>query len=143
MAVNYVAPGYGTVTPYLSVRNVEKLMEFIAKVFGGTEILRMKGGDGRVNHAEMQVGDSKLMMGEAMDDGKIVPAMLCIYVPDCDAVYRKALEAGAKASREPQDQFYGDRSGAVMDAFGNHWFISTHIEDVSAEELNRRSAALR
>ena len=143
MALNYIPEGYRTVTPYLAVKNVEKLMAFIETVFGGKEVLRMNGPEGRVSHAEMMIGDSRIMMGEPVDDAKIMPAMLNVYVSDCDAVYRKALAAGAKSSREPEDQFYGDRNAGVMDPFGNHWFISTHIEDVSEEETQRRASAMK
>ena len=143
MAVNYIPEGYRTVTPYLAVRNVEGLMAFIEKVFDGKEVLRMNGPGGKVSHAEMMIGDSKIMMGEPTDDGKIMPAMLNVYVPDCDAAYKKAIAAGGKSSREPEDQFYGDRNAGVMDPFGNMWFIATHIEDVSEEETQRRASAMK
>ena len=143
MAVSFIPEGYKTVTPYLAVRNVEKLIAFIETVFGGKEVLRMNGAGGKVSHAEMMIGDSRIMMGEAIDDGKIMPAMLNVYAPDCDAVYKKALAAGGKSSREPEDQFYGDRNAGVMDPFGNHWFIATHIEDVSEEETQRCASAMK
>jgi PhnB protein len=142
MAVNYIPEGYRTVTPYLAVKGVDHLISFIETVFGGKEVLRMAGPDGKVAHAEMMIGDTKIMMGEPIDEGKIMPAMLNVYVPDCDAVYKKAVAAGGKSSREPEDQFYGDRSAGVMDPFGNHWFIATHIEDVSEEETQRRASAM-
>jgi PhnB protein len=142
MAVNYIPEGYRTVTPYLAVKGVDRLISFIETVFGGKEVLRMAGPGGKVAHAEMMIGDTKIMMGEPVDDGKIMPAMLNVYVPDCDAVYKKAVAAGGKSSREPEDQFYGDRSAGVMDPFGNHWFIATHIEDVSEEETQRRASAM-
>ena len=141
MAVNYIPDGYRTVTPYMAVKGVDRLMVFIEKVFGGKEVLRMNGPGGTIMHAEMTIGDSKVMMGEPVDEGKIMPAMLNVYVPDCDAVFKKAVAAGGRASREPEDQFYGDRIAGVMDPFGNHWFISTHIEDVSDEETQRRADA--
>jgi PhnB protein len=140
MAVNYIPAGYGTVTPYLVVKDAGKLMKFIETVLDGKEVLLFKGPDGRVAHAEMQIGDSKVMMGES-PDGKLMPAMLNVYVPDCDAVYKKALAAGGTSVREPADQFYGDRTSGVNDPWGNQWFISTHVEDVSEEEMQRRMAS--
>ena len=142
MAVNYIPEGYKTVTPYLAVKNAEKLLAFIQTVFDGQESLRMQGPDGKIAHAEMMIGDSKVMLGEPVNDKMIMPAMLNVYVRDCDAVYKKALAAGGKSSREPEDQFYGDRVAGVMDPFGNHWFIATHVEDVSEEETQRRAAAM-
>ena len=141
MPVNYIPEGYRTVTPYMAVKGVDRLISFIETVFGGKEVLRMGGSEGKIAHAEMMIGDSKIMMGEPIDENKIMPAMLNVYVPDCDAVYKKAIAAGGKTSREPEDQFYGDRNAAVMDPFGNHWFIATHIEDVSDEETQRRASA--
>ena len=140
MAVNYIPKGYGTVTPYLVVKDAGGLMKFIETVLGGKELLLFKGPDGRVAHAEMMIGDSKVMLGES-PEGKLMPAMLNVYVPDCDAVYKKALAAGGTSVREPADQFYGDRTSGVNDPFGNQWFISTHVEDVSEEEMQRRMAA--
>jgi PhnB protein len=140
MAVNYMPEGYGSVTPYLTVKNVEKLITFIKTAFDGKELFRMNGPDGRVAHAEMQIGTSRVMMGES-PEGRVMNAMLCLYVPDCDAVYQKALAAGATSTREMADQFYGDRTGGVKDMTGNEWFISTHIEDVSEEEMEKRMAS--
>ncbi len=142
MAVHYIPEGYGTVTPYLVVKDAENLMRFIETVLGGKEVLRMNGPDGRIAHAEMMIGDSKVMMGES-PEGKLMPAMLNVYVPDCDAVYKKALAAGGISVREPADQFYGDRTAGVNDPFGNQWFVSTHIEDVSEEETQRRMNAMK
>ncbi len=142
MAVHYIPEGYRTVTPYLVVKDAENLMRFIETVLGGKEVLRMTRPDGRIAHAEMMLGDSKVMMGES-PEGKLMPAMLNVYVPDCDAVYKKALAAGGISVREPADQFYGDRTAGVNDPFGNQWFVSTHIEDVSEEETQRRMNAMK
>ena len=142
MAVSHSPKGYGTVTPYLVVKDAVKLIAFIKSVFGGKELHLMKGPDGRVVHAEMQIGDSKVMLGES-PEGKVMNALLTVYVPDCDAVYAKALAAGATSVREPADQFYGDRTGGFNDPLGNQWFVSTHIEDVSEEEMQRRMAQQR
>jgi PhnB protein len=143
MAVHYIPEGYATVTPYLAVRNAEKLLEFIKTVFDAKEVLRMNGPGGRIAHAEVQIGDSKVMLGEPMDDAQVMPAMLNVYVRDCDAVYKKALAAGGKSNRPPADQFYGDRNAQVQDPFGNQWSIATHIEDVSEEETQRRASSMQ
>ena len=135
MAVKSVPDGYHTVTPYLTVKGANSLIDFIKRVFGGEETFRM-GGD-TVRHAEMRIGDSMLMLGEAPDEP--VPGMLHLYMPDADAVYKRALAAGATSLREPTDMFYGDRTAGVKDAFGNQWWIATHIEDVPPEEIARRA----
>ena len=136
MAVKPVPDGYHTVTPYLTVKGANSLIDFIKRVFDGEETFRM-GGD-TVRHAEMRIGDSMLMLGEAPDEP--VPGMLYLYMPDTDTVYKRALAAGATSLREPTDMFYGDRTASVKDAFGNQWWIATHIEDVSPEEQERRAA---
>jgi PhnB protein len=96
-----------------------------------------------VQHAEIKIGDSIVMMGEGAPSGKNFPGMLHLYLEDVDAVYQRALQAGAKSLREPTDQPYGDRSGGVEDTFGNQWWISTHIEDVTSEEMERRAKAAK
>jgi uncharacterized glyoxalase superfamily protein PhnB len=98
--------------------------------------------DGGVMHAEVKVGDSKLMMGEPMGDWKAKPCSLYLYVEDVDAVYQRAIQAGGTSVREPSDQFYGDRTGGVIDPSGNYWGIATHVEDVSHEEMAKRAAAM-
>jgi uncharacterized glyoxalase superfamily protein PhnB len=137
MAVKPVPDGYHTVTPYLTVKDAGGLIDFIKQVFGGEETFRM--GEDSVAHAEMRIGDSMVMLGEAQNEP--IPAMIHLYMPDTDAVYRRALAAGATSLREPTDMFYGDRTGGVQDRFGNQWWIATHIEDVPSEEMARRAAA--
>ena len=139
--VSSVPAGYHTITPYLMVPGVAKLIDFLKQAFGATEILRFPGKDGGVMHAEVKIGDSILMMGEPQGDMIPMPAVIHLYVEDADATYRRAIQAGGSGLREPADQFYGDRSGGVRDASGNQWWISTHIEDVSMEEMQRRAAA--
>lgn len=139
--VNPIPDGYHTVTPYLVVADASAILSFIERAFGGTVLSRHLSPDGRVMHAEAQIGDSRVMLGEANEEWPEMPAMLHLYVEDVDAVYRQALEAGAASIREPQDMFYGDRSGGARDTAGNQWWITTHIEDVSAEEMARRQAA--
>jgi uncharacterized glyoxalase superfamily protein PhnB len=138
MAVKPVPDGYHTVTPYLAVKGAAQLIDFVASVFGGELTLRM-GPPDRVAHAEMRVGDSMLMLGDAPDEPS--PAALYVFVEDADAIYRRALDAGATSLREPETMFYGDRSAGVKDAWGNTWWIATHVEDVPPEELKRRAAA--
>jgi uncharacterized glyoxalase superfamily protein PhnB len=116
--------GYHTVTPYLTVKRAEQLVEFVKQVFGGHEVFRTTGSAGGL-HAEVTIGDSKLMIGgyEAVEE---IPTALHLYVPDADAVYQRALEAGATSVEEPVDQFYGDREAGVKDPSGNVWWIATH-----------------
>jgi uncharacterized glyoxalase superfamily protein PhnB len=143
MTVKPIPEGHHTVTPYLVVQDAAQLIEFMKQAFLAEEILRMAQPDGVIGHAEVRIGDSRVMLGEARGEYKPMPAMLHLYVEDADAVYRRALQAGATSLREPVDEFYGDRIGGVKDRFGNQWWIATHIEDVSPEELARREAALR
>ena len=141
MAVKPVPEGFHTVVPYLTVDDAGALINFIEEAFDAKVTYCMKDDDGTVRHAEAKIGDSMIMIGQARDEWKSRPGMLCLYVPDCDALYKKALDAGAKVVREMADQPYGDRSGGVEDSQGNHWWISTHVEDVSPEELERRMKA--
>jgi uncharacterized glyoxalase superfamily protein PhnB len=145
MSVNAIPEGFRTITPYFSVRDAAKLIEFLKLAFDAKEIEVMKMPDGTVMHAQVEVGDSMVMIGQASpkdlgDRNSMMPAMLYMYVKDADAVYSKAVQAGAKSVMEPVDQFYGDRSGAVEDISGNQWWISTHKEDMSTEELLRRAS---
>jgi PhnB protein len=127
--VKAVPEGHHTVCPYIVVSGVAKLIDFAKQVFGATEVHVSKRPDGSVMHAEIRIGDSIIMMGEGAGI-KAFPAMLHLYLEDVDAVYQRAIQAGAKSVREPADQPYGDRTGGVEDAFGNQWWIATHIQDV-------------
>ena len=141
MAVKPIPLGYHTVTPYLSVQGADKLLEFVKQAFDAKEVERMTMPDGKIAHAEVKIGDSMVMLGEASAEWKPVQCMLYLYVEDADATYKSALRAGATSLREPTNMFYGDRSGGVVDFAGNQWWISTHIEDVPPEELKKRAAA--
>ena len=141
MAVKAIPDGYHNVQPYLIAKGAGKLIDFMKEAFGATEKMRMGGPDGTIGHAEVQIGDSVVMLGDASDMFPASAATLLVYVDDCDAVYKRALVAGATSEREPEDQFYGDRSAGVKDALGNRWYIHTHIEDVSPEEMEKRAAA--
>jgi PhnB protein len=140
--VNPVPKGYRTVTPYLLVKGAKKLLQFIEKAFAAKVIDRMETPDGRVAHATARIGDSMIMMGEAHGGYKPMPTMVYLYVKDVDASYKRALRAGAKAVMAPADQFWGDRHGGVIDACGNQWWISTHIQDLSRAEIKRRGQEL-
>ena len=143
MAVKPIHDGYHTVTPYLVVAEVAQLIDFLKQAFGAAEIQRTTRPDGSIGHAEVRMGDSRVMMGEAGGEFPPIPAMLHLYVEDADALYRRALQAGATPLREPEDQFYGERMAGVKDKFGNQWWIATHIEDVSPEEMARRQEAMK
>lgn len=143
MAVKPIPDGYHTVTPYLVVAEVAQLIDFLKQAFGAAEIQRTTRPDGSIGHAEVRMGDSRVMMGEAGGEFPPMPGMLHLYVEDADALYQRALQAGATSLREPEDQFYGDRMAGVKDKFGNQWWIATHIEDVSPEEMARRQEAMK
>ena len=136
-----IPKGYHTVTPVLTVHGAADLIEFLKLAFDAQETYRLPGPDGKVMHAEVKIGDSMVMVGEATDQCKPMPATIALYVEDADAWYKRALQAGATSVREPSDQFYGDRSAGVKDSAGNHWWIHTHIEDVPPEELQKRAEA--
>jgi len=139
--IKRVPEGYHTVIPYIVVPGVAKLIEFAKQALGATEVYLSKRPDGAVMHAEVKIGDSIVMMGEGGEGGKHFPAMLYLYVEDMDAIYQQAIQAGAKSVREPANQIYGDRVGGVEDAFGNQWWMATHVEDVTPEEIERRAKA--
>ncbi len=138
MPVQPIPQGYHSVTPCLVVRGAARLIDFLKQAFAAEEIDRFEGPDGSIMHAEIKIGDSMLMLGEASEQFPAQPAALCLYVPDTDAVYRRAVDAGGTSLREPADQVYGDRSAGVADPSGNSWWIATHVEDVSREEMERR-----
>src|SRR2546423_95566 len=119
--------GYHTVTPYLVVDGVPKLIEFMKAAFGGTERTRHLRPDGSVSHAEVEIGDSVVMMGEPQDAGGTMPGMIHLYVGDADTTYQQALRAGATPLREPADQPYGDRMAGIKDQFGNQWWLATPV----------------
>ncbi len=139
MAVKPIPDGYHSVTPYLTVPDAAGLIEFLQRAFDAQEVHRFTR-DGTVSHAEVRIGDSVVKLGQAGGEWKPMSAALHLYVPDADAVYRRALQAGATSVREPADQFYGDRMAGVQDPLGNQWWIATHIEDVSPVEMALRAA---
>jgi PhnB protein len=143
-----VPSNYRRITPCLVIDGAAKALEFYAEVFGATERMRFPGPGGSIAHAEIEIGDSVVIVEDAADamgtqappkgglEGS--PTFLFIYVEDVDAVVKRALELGATLKREPEDQFYGDRDGYVIDPFGHGWTIASHVEDVTPEELTRR-----
>jgi len=138
--VNYIPDGYHTVTPYLCVDGAAGLLDFVKQAFDAVEIERIPRPDGKIAHAEVRIGDSVVMIGDAPDER--MPTAIYLYVRDTDATYSRALEAGATSVMEPADQFYGDRNAGVKDACGNLWWIATHKENVSPEEIAKRAQAL-
>lgn len=136
-----VPAGHHTVTPYLIVRDARALIEFVERAFAGEVVRRWDMPDGTVRHAEIQIGDSRIMLADAGEQWPPMPAMVHLYVDDVDAVHRRALAAGATSIQEPEDMPYGDRSGGVRDASGNLWWLATRVEDLTDEEIVRRAAA--
>jgi PhnB protein len=143
MPVKPIPDHYHSVQPYLMFQDTSAAIGFYQRAFGATERLRMTGSEGRIGHAEIQIGNSVLMMADespSIEAWSIQhfhgsPVSFLIYTEDCDALYRRAIEAGATGFREPADQPYGDRMAGVKDPFGYRWFLATHIRDVSKEEL--------
>ena len=144
--VKPIPEGYHTVTPYLIVRGAAKAIDFYKKAFGAEERFRMAGPGGRLMHAEMQIGDSVVMLGDEWPEmGAKSPqtlggagASVMLYVADVDASFKKATAAGAKPKQPPTDMFWGDRFGKLTDPFGHEWAMATHIEDVAPDEMERR-----
>ena len=146
MAVKPIPDGYHSVTPYLTVKGAARAIEFYAKAFGAKELFRMPAPGGTIGHAEIQIGDSRVMLADENEMGAKspqtvggTPVGLMLYVQDVDATVKRAVDAGAKLVRPVENQFYGDRSGGILDPFGHSWFVGTHVEDVPPEELERRA----
>jgi uncharacterized glyoxalase superfamily protein PhnB len=139
--VKPIPVGYHSITPILRVEGAPRLIDFLKQAFQAEERERFMAPDGRVSHAEVKIGDSVLMISDVDEKWKLMPGSLNLYTEDTDNVYRRALAAGATSLMEPADQFYGDRSAGVKDPFGNQWWFSTHVEDVSPDELQRRMKA--
>ena len=144
-----IPDGYRTITPYITVRGAAEAIDFYKRAFGAEEKERMPGPDGKsVMHAELKIGDSILMlsdefpqMGCRAPEASGSPGYLFLYVPDVDSAFKRALDAGAKASMPPADMFWGDRFGKVTDPFGHVWGLATHTEDLSPDEVKKRGAA--
>ena len=141
--VKPIPDGYHSVTPILMVDRAAQLIDFLKQAFGAKEKERFANPTGKIAHAEVTIGDSVVQVSDAMGEWEPIQVPLLVYVPDADAAYERALKAGATSVREPMDAFYGDRTAGVKDAFGNTWWIATHTEDVSREEIERRAEAER
>ena len=134
-----IPKGYHALTPSIAVDNAADAIEFYKRAFGAEERFRMPTPDGKVAHAELQIGDSVVMLSEALQE-PVTSASMYLYVPNVDAVCQRAVAAGAEAAMPPTDMFWGDRFGRVVDPFGIRWGIATHKEDVSPQEIGRRAA---
>ena len=135
---SHIPPGFHTVTPYIVVPGIARLLDFLTQAFGAIEKERMKREDGSIAHAAVTLGDSIIEMGEAVDK-KSMPMTFHVYFPNVDEMYKRALAAGAKSLSEPTDQFYGERSAGLTDAWGNHWYIATYTDELTPEELSARA----
>jgi uncharacterized glyoxalase superfamily protein PhnB len=140
MAVQPIPEGYHTVTPYIIAKDAEGLLAFLKAAFAAREHHMSRRPDGVIWHGDVIIGDSHVMFSQGNDRVPAMPASVYLYVPDTDATYHAALRAGGTSLMEPADQFYGDRNAGVKDSNGNGWWIGTHVEDVPAEELERRAA---
>lgn len=144
--VNPIPEGFHTVTPYLCVKDAARAIEFYKKAFGATEVMRLAEPSGRIGHAELRIGDSPVMLADEFPEMGFLspeslggsPVRINLFVEDVDALTSQAIAAGAKVQQSVADQFYGERSGTIMDPFGHIWLISTRIEDLSPEEMQRR-----
>jgi uncharacterized glyoxalase superfamily protein PhnB len=142
-AARSIPKGFQTVTPYLIVPDADRLIDFIKNAFGGEQTFINRDENNQISHATVKIGNSTIMVSDTMQEMEPETAMLFLYVEDADAWYNKAIEAGAKSIQEPKDEFYGDRVAAVKDEWDNKWWIATHVEDVSAEELEKRAKTER
>jgi PhnB protein len=148
MAVKAIPEGYHSVTPYLIIKGAANAIEFYKRVLGAQEVMRMPTPDGKIGHAELTIGNSHIMLSDEHPEmGYRSPqtiggtgVSLMVYLEDVDKIFKQALAAGAKELKPVQDQFYGDRSGTFQDPFGHVWNVSTHVEDVEPEEMERRAA---
>jgi PhnB protein len=149
--VKPIPEGYHTVTPYLMFSGASAAIEFYKKALGASEVLRMDEPSGRIHHAEIKIGDSHIMLADEHPEMQALspktiggsPVSMHVYVEDVDAAVDRAVKAGAKLVRPVADQFYGDRTGGIEDPFGYRWFIATHKEDLTMDEIRRRAAAQR
>ena len=148
MSVKPIPDGYHSVTPYLIVDDGAAALDFYQKAFSASEMFRMQGPDGKIAHAEIKIGDSPIMLADEYPDMQALSPKtlngtaigICLYVEDCDAMFDRAVAAGATVMKPLTDEFYGDRSGTVADPFGHKWTISTHKEDLTPEDIEQRAS---
>jgi PhnB protein len=145
--VKPIPEGYHTATPFLTVDNGQKALDFYKRAFGAKEVMRLEGPDGKLGYAEIQIGDSRITLSDEFPgmnkSAKALggsPVAIMLYVEDADKLFKQAVGAGAKEVQPMKDQFFGDRTGSVTDPFGHRWYVCTHIEDVSPAEMKRRAA---
>jgi PhnB protein len=146
--VNPIPDGYPRVTPYLIVDGAAAAIDFYKSVLGATERMRMGEPDGKVGHAELEIGDSVIMLADEHPEMDArgpktiggTPVSIHVYVEDADSVFERAIEAGAEARSPVEDKFYGDRLGSFEDPFGQRWHVATHVEDVPPDEMSKRAA---
>jgi PhnB protein len=146
--VNPIPQGYPRVTPYLCVDGADAAIDFYRTVLGASERMRMAAPDGKIGHAELQIGDSVIMLSDEYPEMQVhgpkaiggTPVTVHVYVENVDDVFERAVKRGAKPLRPVQDQFYGDRSGQFEDPFGHRWNVASHVEDVPPDEMERRAA---
>jgi len=146
--VNPIPDGYPRVTPYLIVDGAAAAIDFYKSVLGATERMRMAGPDGKLGHAELEIGNSVIMLADEHPEMNArgpktvggTPVFLHVYVEDADSVFERAVEAGAEPLQPVEDKFYGDRSGGFEDPFGHHWNVATHVEDIPPDEMSKRAA---
>jgi PhnB protein len=148
--VKPIPDGYPRVTPYLVVAGAADAIDFYSRVLGAKERMRMDGPDGKVGHAELQIGDSVIMLADEFPDMQAVgpktvggtPVSIHVYVEDVDKTFEQAVKAGAKELQPLENKFYGDRSATFEDPFGHQWTVSTHVEDIPPDEMAKRAAAM-
>jgi PhnB protein len=146
--VKPIPEGYPQVTPYLCIDGASDAIEYYSKVFDAKERMRMPAPDGKVGHAELQIGESVIMLADEFPEmGALspktiggTPVTISVYVQDVDDVFKRAIDGGAKSLRAVENQFYGDRSGQFEDPFGHHWSVASHVEDVPPDEMAKRAA---
>ncbi|PYS97082.1 MAG: glyoxalase [Acidobacteria bacterium] len=149
MAPRPIPEGYHTATPYLIIKGAAAALEYYKKAFGARETMRFDAPGGKIGHAEIKIGDSTIMLADEHPDMGYrgpqslggSPVSILLYVEDVDRWFKRAIAAGGKVTRPVADQFYGDRTGVLVDPFGHVWSIATHVEDVSPEEMHRRAKA--
>ena len=150
MKIKTTPDGYHSVTPYLIIKGAARALDFYQRAFGATELMRIPGPGDQIGHAEILLGDSHIMLADECPQMNALspqtlggsPVLLHLYVPDADALFAQAIATGASVEQPMENKFYGDRSGSVLDPFGHRWTLSTHMEDVSPEEIGRRIAAM-
>jgi uncharacterized glyoxalase superfamily protein PhnB len=134
----YKPEGFSSLTPFIAVNNAQKVLDFVKRAFDAEEVFTLRNDDGTIQHAQIRIGDSMLLLGDAMGKSES-PAMIYHYVADCDCHYERGLGAGASSIQEPTDQFYGDRNAGLKDPCGNIWWIATYKEALSREDIEQRA----